>query len=793
MWNNIFKIVFRNIARYKLFSFINIVGLSLGLTVFIIVYLYVKFEFSYDTFHENYENIYRLEVYKDNGNNSRLTRWTPYFLTDELVQNYPEVISRTRFGYFGDKLLSNESKSIQFNEDYGFYADNETFKIFTYNIIEGEKVNMLVEPNTMVLSKTIADKLFPNESAVGKIVYVENKEQYKVSAVMEDIPANSHFEYSFFISMPTLRDKQTIEELNDPNDEYYCSYVLLNENANLENVNSSIENIINDKLIDKSIKTKLYLKPLPDIHFYSGEVSRGRDSNIVLLSIYVFLGFFTLVLALLNYMNLTTAFSSIRAKEIGVRKVVGANRLKISVQFISESVAVTLISLIIAIVLVEVSLPTVSEFTRTDLRLHNSGQLTLYIEILALSLLAAVIAGSYPAFHLSRLKPVKILKGASFRMKGGSFAQKTFVFFQFFITLLFICFSLVMFQLSSYLLNKSMGFEKENVLVEQFYYLNDVEKAKCKSLANELSALSVVEEACFTVDIPSYIHRNQDVYIENDENKLFSVCYSYVGDNFFDTYEIPIIEGRNFHQGSAADLKNSCIVNQTFLEKYGISNPIGMPLNGGEYNIVGVVRDFHFRSFGNEIQPLMLFYEDIDSLGRFYLSLKMTEINQSTSEQVKKVYQSIFPDRMYNFKQFNEIYDRMMLIMVNNLYKLIMYFTIITIFIAVMGLFALVLFTVNKRFKEIGVRKTMGADSLNIFKILSWDILKIMVLANLVGLPLAWYLIQSLLSSLENAMELNPVIFVVASTISFVIVIAIMVERVYKASIASPVNALKYE
>jgi len=338
-----------------------------------------------------------------------------------------------------------------------------------------------------------------------------------------------------------------------------------------------------------------------------------------------------------------------------------------------------------------------------------------------------------------------------------------------------------------------MGFEKENVLVDQFHYLTDIEINKCKTLVNELKTLSVVEDACITIDIPSYIHRNKDVYVEDDESNLFSSCYSYVDANFFDTYTIPIIEGRNFQKGSVYDMQTSCIVNETFLEKYKITEPVGKKLNSGKYNIIGVVRDFHFRSFGNRIQPLMLMYTEVDSLSRFYMSLKLKKLDEASIGQISKVYQSIFPERMYNFKPFNQIYDRMMLIMVNNFYKLITYFTIITIFIAVMGLFALVLFTLNKRFKEIGVRKTMGANSLQIFKILSWDILKIMILANIIGLPLAWFLMDAFLTQLPYTMKLTPLLFIMASLLSFLVVLLIMLERVYKASIASPVDALKYE
>jgi putative ABC transport system permease protein len=793
MWSNIFKIVFRNLRTYKLFSFINIVGLSLGLTVFILIYLYVKFEFSYDTFHKNYENIYRVEMYKDNGNTTRLTRWLPYYLSDEMVQNFPEIINRSRAAFLGNKLLSNENKTIQFNNDDGYYADDETFDIFTYNILEGNKKNILTEPFTVALSKSIADKLFPNQSAIGRSIFIDSKESYIVNAVYEDIPKNSHFDYTFLVSMSTYEQKHTETALNNPNEEYFCTYLLLNKNTNIEILNSNIKDLINNKLTEENVETKIYLKGLPDIHFYSGEVSKGRDSDIILLSIYCILGIFTLLLALLNYMNLTTAFSTIRAKEIGIRKVVGANKLKIAVQFIAESVTITFISLLIAIVLVEISLPTVSEFTRTNLRLHNSGQFSLYLEIFSLSMLVAIVAGSYPAFHISKLKPIKVLKGTPFKIKGGSFAQKAFVFFQFFIAILFLCFSLVMFQFSDYLLNKSMGFEKDNVLVDEFHNSTDEEKTKCQTLINELSALSCIEDVCTSVDIPSYINRNMDVFIGQDESKLYSVCYSFIDDNFFNTYEIPLKEGRNFYSGSSSDLKSACIVNETFLKEYNISDPIGKNLNDSKYNIIGVVKDFHFRSFGNEIQPLILFYEEMDSSSYFYLSLQTTELNQDNINEINKAYGKIYPERMFNFKPFNNIYDRMMLIMMKNFYKLITYFTIITIFIAVMGLFALVLFTINKRFKEIGVRKVMGATSINIFKILSWDILKIMVLANIVGIPLSWYLMNLILSFFPYKIELGPGLFATATLISFSVVILIMIERVYKASISQPIDAIKYE
>lgn len=797
MFRNYMKTAFRNIRRFKMYSFINIGGLAIGMSVFVLIFLYVKHEFSYDRFHENVERMYRVEQVRENN---EIIPLTPAPLAQTLIDDVPEVTTTVRIWRTSGHLYYGERR--KFYENRGLYAENTLFELFNFPLIQGNPLNALKEPYSIVLSQEIAEKYFGHEDPVGKILRFKKAHDLKVTCVMKDIPKNSHIQCDFIVSFSTLEAIYGQTELTrwDRDDTY--TYILASDQNVMHHINQKIRNRLNEHRVGENIST-LYLMPVSKIHLYSNtnyEISSTMPLGIVL--VLGGFGLLTLCIACVNYMNLSTALSFNRSCEVGIRKVVGSNRSRLIHQFLVESVILSFVSMAFALILVRIFLPDFNLLLDRELELNLFTSGRLLFQMVSIAVIVGVLSGSYPAFFLSSVKPVAALKKILKSGAKGRFFRKLLVISQFAFSIIFIIISIVWFQLGYYLRNKGFGFETEHILVLPLNKFSDESLDKFGVFKEELLNNPDILYASVSTDLPFSIYWQTEVNwnVAGADEKGW-ITHARCDENFLDLYDIELVEGRKFSREFTTDVEEGCLINETAARMFGWKtenseiSPLGKRItaSGIHSTIIGVVADFHSTDLRLAIKPLMMRLHGSKPDQGDFLSVRMNPVDiPSTLHFIEQKFSEIFPDEIYDFSFLETLFGRTF-VTFDNWNKLFASISLIAICVALMGLFGLASLTVNQRTKEVGIRKVVGASVSHIVILLLKEFFKIVIYANLIAAPLAYLLSYGLLQQFTYRINVQVWVFLLTGVVTLIVATLAVSGQAVKAAVVNPVDSLRYE
>lgn len=796
MLRNNFKTAFRYLWNHKIFSGINLIGLATGLCVCFFALLYVHFELSYDNYNKNEDRIYRLvtDVKTSSGTNYESTS-AP--MAPALQAAFPEVQAATRV--FLDYLIVQKDQD-NFGEEPVGYADSSLFSVFTLPLIRGNASTVFNTPFNVVLSETAAKKYFGNDDPIGKTLIIDGKHSATVTGEMKDMPYNSHFRVDIFLSMSTLL-KDYAPYMNTKWDKFgFYTYLLLPKKYNPNQLEAKFPAFIKKNMDESQVKYSLALEPLKDV--YLKEKPRGSrtgtsvSGNINNVYIFSLIALFVLFIACFNFINLTTAFSLYRAKEISVRKVLGASKKQLVFQFLTDAVLLCLVAFAIAIFLCFLLLPIFNELSGKVITTALTDNLNYVGFLLLISISVGLLSGIYPAFFLSGLKPISSLKGKFISGTRGKALRKVLVVAQFSISIILIIATIVVYIQLHFMQNHELGFKKDHQLVIDFHFDNRITD-HVEAVKQQLMSLPGISVVSMSSAIPGRYNHTFPTEIEDpkgDMHELLSNSY-FVDYDFLNQYQIRLIAGRQFSKDITSDLRNAMIINEAALRSLGYHDPnavIGKRFTqrGNSGTIIGVIKDFHFHSFTEEVQPLVLMV----SPGFFtFLTLNISSQNlQETIKGLENKWKEIVPgmpmiyffaDDAYNAQYKSEA----------QFGKLFFCFSIVAILLSCLGLLGLSAFSTVQRTKEIGIRKVLGSSVYSIVNLLTKDFIILIGIAFLIGVPIAWFCMNKWLQEFAYRIHIGWWIFALAGISVMIIAMATISFQAIKAAMANPVESLRSE
>lgn len=792
---NYLKITLRNIKRHCVYTVINITGLTLGLTCCILIFLFVNFELSYDKYHANSNNIFRV-VMRQKGNMRMGTdcfNSTPGGLKNAIVEDFPEVLKSTRaFQRSGN--INKDGELIR--EQNITYADPEFLEMFTFAMITGDPKTALREPFSILLTAEMASKYFGFEDPIGKMLSIDNNE-YKVTGIMENIPANTRYPFDFLASFKTIytiyRSEERVEAWNTGN-QRWNTYILLSEYSDPVVFEKKLIPFIK-KYRGENINQEFVLQALTRIHLHShtrGEIGVVGDMKTVYL--FSIIAFFILLIACLNYMNLSTARSSKRAREIGIRKVVGAHRSNLIYQLLSESLFLVLIAFGISIVLVKMLLPTFNSLIDRELEFVQLLYTSSLLGISGILILTGFFAGSYSAFYLSSCKPLIVIKN-TFSCRSNRLAnfRNILVNIQFVISIVLIICTMVMVKQMNFIRKKDLGYRTDHII---YGYGGRSLRLNFEAFKNELIKNPQIQEVYVGGNLPISILANNNPFLDGkDEREDWSVYCGAVGYDFLEFFNIDLIEGRSYTKEFSGDAGGTYLINETLAKMAGWENPIGKKLNVDHEEsreVIGVFKDFHNTSLHSTLEPMAIYLRSPKrSSGYYAVKIHSSDIPAVLS-YLKKQYLKFSQDYPFQYSFLNERIDRMYKVE-HKLGKSFYCFSLIAIIIASLGLFGLVTFTAEQKIKEIGIRKVLGASVLTIVQILSKKFLTLVLLANIVAWPIAYYAMNRWLQNFVYRTNLNLWIFIYSGSVALIIALFTISYQTIRAAWANPVDSLRYE
>lgn len=802
MIRNYWKIAYRNILKQRAYSIINILGLALGLAACVLVGLYIWQEMHFDDYHENGDRIYRISVSTHTPQGTFPSAETPALTAPVLDQKYPEIQSISRIYFSGRDLITTADKKL-YEEDI-IFADDGFFDIFTHLFIYGDKETALREKNSIILTRSAAEKYFDTSNPMGRSLTLNNNVTFKVTGVIADVPVNSHFTFEMAATYSSLVDLPVgiyLDQWGATFGSY--TYVLLHKGSDPVEFSNKIAPYLNDtmKVIDGVTKSFIF-QPVDSIHLHSDlEDEIEPNSSVTNLLILGSIALFILILACINFVNLTTARSVKRAREIGVRKVFGAERQQLISQFLGESILITMVSLICALVIVELFTPAFNGLIGTELSYSFFSDPGISIAILASAIITGILSGLYPAFFLTKYQPVKVIKGSMHTSKGESaFLRKFLVLLQYCISVILIILTIAINMQVRYMRSFDMGFDSDEVIVlktpERMSYNSEMIKAELNALPGVINTTASLGIPVFgsgfgTNLIPDMAH----------EDESFMVSVRMIDHDYLDFYGIKLIAGHTLEELGETDYYSKTLVNEAAVGKLGFSSPadalgnsytIGLSDGTKRFSpeIVGVVQDFHFNSLHEEVSPLLfthwsfLFQE---------LSIKISPHNApETLKQIGEVWKKIYPDHPFDYSFLDEKIDAMYEAEERS-FKVITTFSVLAIFIACLGLLGLISYTTEQRKKEIGIRKVLGASSNDVITLISMEFIKIIAIANLIAWVISYFIISKWLIAFPYKAQISiPVYF--SAGVATLLISAITVSfTVFRSASENPVNTIGYE
>ncbi|MEP2668194.1 MAG: ABC transporter permease [Cyclobacteriaceae bacterium] len=785
MIKNYITVALRKFRRQKFYSLVNLFGLTIGLTSVILIMLYVVDEVSYDRFHEKSDRIYRVvENQYYAGQPVFPVAVTPPPLGPALVEEYTDIENGTRV--WSTDLSFNKDEQ-QFVEA-GIYVDDSFFDVFTFKMIYGEVASALDEINNVVLTESLARKYFANDNPVDQLLTVGGQE-VRVSGVIKDVPDNSHVQFDFLVPIESRLLSNEELRTNWGNNTLY-TYVLVHNETDIAKLNAQIIDRIK-KNNERSI-TDIYLQPLTDVHL--GAVSFTADvrgkGNRQYVSIFLVVAIFILIIACINFMNLATARSIGRSKEVGLRKSIGANRYQLILQFLSESVFTALIAMALAILLVDLLLPQFNLLANKTLSLDFLSNSALLFYLLGASVFTGLIAGSYPAFFLSSFDPASVLKSNMTQKSGGVMFRKVLVVTQFCISMVMIVGTIVVQAQLEYIRSKNLGYSKENV-VKIPRISNDY-----VSFKNELATQSGIVNVTASNQHPAYVaNSTSGIDWEGKGEDESILIHTLIADfDFLETMGMKIGNGRSLSKEFGTD-SAAVILNEAAVEIMGFSNPIGQKLEVGApmpYTVVGVVDNFHFKSIHQKIEPLAIFIGFNMRMYNYTLVRVEAGDPKASLATIEDLWKKFNPDRefVYTFldEDFNELYKAEE--QTSTIFK---YFSVLAIVISCLGLFGLASFTLEQRTKEFGVRKIFGASMFQLFSTASTGFMALVLIAFVISIPISWYFVNMWLSGFAYHAALDYQYFMWSGLIAMMIALVTVSYQAIKSALLDPVNSLRHE
>jgi putative ABC transport system permease protein len=798
MLKNYLKIAFRNLTKNKGISFINITGLAIGMACSIIIVLYIHVELSYDKQHSKAGRIFRaLTIDKALGVSSNLVGITLPALAPAMKAEFPEVVETVRINRSGKNLIEY-GQNLIYSSDL-IYAEPSLFSVFDFKLLSGDKNSLLTRPNTAVITNEMAGKIFGKEDPIGKTFKIDNDKDIEVTGILEDILPTSHLKMDIVISiLPSAQDSNLAQYLNSWGSISMTTYVLLND-ANVElAVENKLEPLIRKNNVSKNFNVTL--QPLADVHLKSSDIlydaANQNKSDISYIYSLFAVALFIILIAAFNFMNLSTARSTSRAKEVGLRKVIGAYRGQLIIQYLGESLLLCFISLFIALFLVELFIPSLN-LPGIDRFIYFLIDNPVFILVFIISsLVLGLLAGVYPAFVLSKFIPIKVLKGSIKSSSSGIWLRRVLVVVQFAASIGMIIGTYVVYQQLEYIKSKNIGFSRDQVLIIDLN--NNQLKQGAESFLAEVKTLSSVEGVSLSSTLPGRGFGRTTIQPEgfSSEDDVWIVSIMAADENFIPGMKMRIAEGRNFSKEFPSDNQNGVLINQAAAKAFSWNEPLGKKLSFGpnspnQLAVVGVVEDFHFASMRHSIEPLIIVNNPQFFKNNISIRLKADNLSASIIS-IENIWKKINPNHPFEYSfldnEFEQLYKTE-----QSFSTLIAGFAMLAIFIACLGLFGLASFITEQRTKEIGIRKVLGASVTNIILLTTKQFIILVLLANILVWPAAYYIMSSWLEDFAYRIDIEVWMFITAGISAIIIAFLTVSYQAIKAARANPVSSLKYE
>ncbi len=818
MFKNYLKIGLRNLVKQKIYSVINIVGLSVGMASCALILLHVEDEFSYDQFHEKKDQLYKVSLERIYPDYTTFYDVIPHSFSEVMKQDFPEVENSVRIGagIGGNAVMVRYNPEgrdqVVFEENQILLADSNFFDVFTFELLKGDPETALAGQNKMVITEETAKKYFGDEDPIEKTL-ITDFGQFTITGICENIPDNSHFDFDFLGSLntfPFFRNENymsfschTYLQLakGAPPSQLEAKFPDMVRNYAAGQVQQNL-NMSYDEYIAAGNGYRYYLRQITDIHLdpsnIEGKMKAGGSSTYVY--IFISISVIILIIACINFMNLATARSAERAKEVGVRKTMGSLRNQLTSQFLVESVLISLIAMFLAFGIIYLALPEFNTLANKTLSISLTGSMIIP-GMITFALVVGLLAGSYPALVISGYKPVEVMKGKFRSSSQGSWLRNGLVVFQFWISIVLIIGTLVVQDQMQYMLNKSLGFDKEELItISRAFTLNANNANQSETFINEIEQIPGVIGAASSNSIPGNFFFGIQFTIEGSTEPLTAKGFN-VDDDFSELMGFELVEGRTFSRDFDDSL--SIILNKKAVETLGVEDPIGMrltttgaagaPTAAVVYTVVGVVEDFHFESLHDEITPLIIISTESQTAGIAFVSVRI-EMEQSSQvlADIESKWKEFVPQEPFKFQFLDQYLDDQYQAEKNSS-QIFATFTGLAIIIACVGLFGLAAYTAGLRTKEIGVRKVMGASVASVVVMLSKDFTKLILIAFVLAVPVAWYAMDQWLSGFYYRVDVGVVTFIIAGGIALLISWLTVSYQSIKAAVVNPVKSLRSE
>lgn len=806
MLQNYLKIAIRTLRKQVGFAFINIIGLAIGLACCLLITLYVVDELSYDRYHDKADRIYRINSDIKFGGNDMHMAVSPDPIGPTLVQDYPQVENFVRLHDRGTWLVKKQGSSTNLREQPVFFADSTLFDVFTFPLVAGDPKRALTEPNSVVISESAAKRHFDNQPALGKTLVFDNDKTFKVTGVMRDMPENSHFHTDFFLSMRN-DNYQWGNWLSNNHHTYILLKPGVDANTFAVNFDKVIEkyvgpqarqalNISMDDFRKAGNSIRYWLTPLTDIHLHSKQtIELAPNSDIQYVYTFSAVALFILLIACINFMNLATARSANRAKEVGVRKVLGSERQQLIGQFITESVLMAVLGMVLALFIVGLTLPLFNTLAAKNMSIDSLASSRLLPLLVLLPLMVGLLAGSYPAFFLSSFRPISVLKGKlNVGLKSVSL-RSGLVVFQFAMSVLLIIGTIVVYRQLNYIQTKNLGFDRDQVVTIQDVYALGTQ---AQAFKDEVVRLPGVQQGTLTGFLPTPSNRSDSPLFPEgkfDQKNAVSAQIWPVDHDYVSTLGMKILQGRDFSRDFGSD-STGIILNETAVKVFGFDKPIGKRIalmldaqskDAKVFTVIGVVKNFHFESLRRNIGALALTLDPQPSATSFRISGADVP---ALMKQIEAKWHQFAPGQPFVYQFMEDSFD--------SIYRaearigiIAITFAVLAILIACLGLFGLAAFMAEQRTKEIGVRKVLGASIPSIISLLSKDFLKLVFIAILIASPVAWYAMKQWLQDFEYKIDIEWWMFTLAGLLAVGIALLTVSFQAIKAALMNPVKSLR--
>ena len=783
MFKKFFIVAFRNIMKNKIYSFINLAGLSIGIAASILILLWVSDELSFNSFQKNIDDIYAIpqtQHYQTIGDFTVLA--TPAALAPALKTERPEIKYATRYEqFFGKVLISYELKNFKQSLNY---ADPDFFKIFSFEFIKGDKNTAINDPHSVVITEDMASKYFGNDDPIGKTLRLEDKIDLKVTGLVKNVPHNSDIQFDMIAPMEVMHELYDINLENWGNN-MLNTFIQLRNHKQANELSQQIKGRL-AKEVNSPTAGKLFLFPFKDLHLYSIRGEGGRITTVIIFSV---IAFFILIIACINFMNLATARSVKRTTEVGIKKVVGATRAQIAKQFFGESIFLTFIALALALFLVEALLPVFNNISDKDLNLFQVSPVT-FLLIIGITLFTGIISGIYPAIFLSSFKPITTLKGTVSGVNSKFSLRRILVVFQFAISIILIIGTGIVYLQLNYIQNKNLGMDKDNIV---YFNLTNTLQKNPESVKTELLRNPNIISASVSSHIPAFVYSNGGGWSweGKDPQQQELVTSMSADDDILKTYGIKLAAGRFYSKEFPADDSLSMVINESFAKLIGYKNPIGKPLSRGNrnYTIIGVMKDFNYIQLQNKIGPMVIYPRPNPT----YLSVKVNNAGLSeTLDFINAACKKFDPRFVFDYEFLDKSYEKVYTSEMR-LGRIFNAFALLAIIISCLGLFGLASFVSELKTREIGIRKVLGASVSGIVVNLSKQFVRWVLLANIIAWPVAYYFMNSWLSDFAYRIEFPYWIFIVSAFIAMVIAVVTVSSQAIKSALTDPVKAIRYE